>query len=102
MKSFETESELLEYGKTLGKRDMEKVLLNEKTVMLCGTNLSYEDALWATAEEALEKTVNLFGFNGKIETDFVAEIRDILLKSVGSQFDFEVINATEEYKTGHV
>ena len=69
MKSFSSKSEMLEYGKSLGKCDKEIVSLDGKTVILCGTNLAYEDKISEIAETAITSVVKEFCLKKDITSD---------------------------------
>ena len=97
MKSFSSKSEMLEYGKSLGKYDKEIVSLNGKTIILCGTNLAYEDRISEIAENAITTALKEFGLKTSIGTDAVSELRESILMNLRSNFDMEIVEAVNEY-----
>ena len=97
MKSFSSKSEMLEYGKSLGKCDKEIVSLDGKTVILCGTNLAYEDKISEIAETTITSVVKEFCLKKDITSDSVSGLRESILMNLRSIFDIEIVEAINEY-----
>lgn len=97
MKSFSSKSEMLEYGKQLGKYDMEKVLLNEVPFLLCGTNLAYEDKLFEIAATALKEAYHMFKIDKKIKTDDISNFRDLLFETLKDNHEFQIMEVFDQY-----
>lgn len=97
MEIFSSKSEMLKYGKTLGKYNMESVLLNGKTVCLCGTNLAYENALSEIAENALSSALSIFSKNTENDIDSVSELKDFIFRLLAKNYDIETVEAYNEY-----
>ncbi len=98
MKEFKT-LEDLKNDKTLQnlcKTEWEKVKVNGKEVIACGTNLAYEDTIWGGAYDIISEINKEFRLN--LDTcEMASVIRDKILELMFLDYGIEFVDMYEEY-----
>lgn len=111
MRRFQSMPEMIEYGrKKMGKYDYEKVLFQDKVIILCGTDAAYESGIW----NSLHKEITDFftQFSAVLEndickddrknssdtvTDTASELRDIVIRNFEDFYGVQFINVWKAY-----
>ncbi len=90
MKEFKTKEEAKAYGKeqNFSKRQWEKVMVNGKKTILCGTCIPYEDTFYPFAEDELR----MFGFD-----DDASDLRDALIEAFEAYTGYEFLDVWDEF-----
>ncbi len=99
LKEFKTEKEAKEYGEreNFSKYQWERVIVDGKKTILCGTCIPYEDTFYPFAEELIER---FFGDakEGEKESFFdEAELRDELLEVFEKYTGYEFLDVWDEF-----
>ena len=98
MKEFKTLEELKSNRDLhkLCKTEWQKVKVNGKEVIACGTNLAYEDIIWGGAYDIISEINKEFRLN--LDTCEIASvIRDKILELMFLDYGIEFVDIYEEY-----
>lgn len=103
MKKYNTIEDAQNKHRELGKYESEVVEINNKKVILSGTNQKYEDILFggvlATLEnlkDSYRKDLNELGVD--VDTmDISSQVRDFVLEILENQYNVEFVEQCEEY-----
>lgn len=83
---------------TMGRYSSERVLLNGKEVIACRTNQGYEDIIWGSAYDMLEKLNKEYPLKVDIDTcELASQIRDFVLDTLDEQYGIEFVDVFDEY-----
>lgn len=101
MKQFNTVEEAKEYGEIFSKHQWEKVMVGSKEIILCGTDMAYEEEVWSDVYELLKSFVDKFGYSeDEIADDIVdktSELRDEILEWFEKKTNTQFVDVCDEY-----
>lgn len=88
----------------LGKYEHEKIMVDGKEVVMCGTCLVYEDEVWNAARELFVTASDALGYQVKDGEDYddcydygASLVRDAVIKAIEEVFDCKVEHQHDEY-----
>ena len=82
--------------KALSKQDFQKVLLQGREAIVCGTNLVYEDMLWGGIYEIIYQVNEKFDLLLD-ECEFASQLRDEILDMICDSYGIQFIDMCDEY-----
>lgn len=103
MRVFETVEAAKEYGYNNGfsKYQSERVLIDGKKTLLCGTCLVYEDNLWGGMYETLKVMLETCQIEEDdcdgIITDKASVLRDNVIEWIEKEYDVQIVTVYDEY-----
>ena len=103
MKEFKTLEEAKKWGESYftSKRQYEQIKVDGKLVILCCTDLAYEDEVWNKAYELAILTAECFGFKPDKEDDELMDeasgIRDYTIELIEQLYECSVEAVFDEY-----
>ena len=102
MKKFNTETEMVLYGKErdwcVYDDDFEIVMCKDEKIILCQDNRAYEEIIWSQCYEIFECLKSKFGFITDYGTmDDSDYFRDEIREYLEKKYKVRFVNVYEEY-----